>query len=87
MNLFKSPSRRFPAGRYFCRVWIVLGNPGPPRGPVPKIGHPISTDSGDPSSPNAGPYHSRRCLRLGFSYLLILLGYMLDTILNLDTDN
>ena len=65
-----------------------MGNPGPPRRPGPKKRDLTSTDIGDPS-PEAGPYNSRRCLRLGFFFLplIILPGYMLDIILNLDYEN
>ena len=44
-----------------------MGNPGPPRRPGPKKRDLTSTDIGDPS-PEAGPYNSRRCLRLGFFF-------------------
>lgn len=52
MNLFESSSRQFPAGRYLVR--IVMGNPGPPRGPGPKRRDLTSTDTGDPLLPRLG---------------------------------
>ena len=52
INLFKSSSRQFPAGRYLVR--IVMGNPGPPRGPGPKRRDLTSTDISSPLLPRLG---------------------------------
>lgn len=74
---------------YFYLVRIVLDNPRPPRGPVPKTGDPISADSTDPSSPKAQALELKEVFEVGpFWPLLILPGdNMLDTISNLGAEN